>query len=339
MGIRCFYPENLAAALSGNSRNTKFIDHAKYEGYSENICSYALLFAGGSEQVSKYRRVHDPDLLLVTNNQCGTLLYWWEVLQEKYGLPLQFINYPRYEGEILPAEKKYIIDQYMSLIAMAETKFGKKLYDEKLDSTVENAMKATSVWEDIQLFRKTNYIPPRIMAESLVPIVLMKGHSKTVEYYEELLAELKSDYSGRTVEKRLLWLGYPFWFLRGKYPYIHESAGIVMDIYTTQWLLDYSGESSMEKLANAYSKIYINMSLDRKIKYIERTISEYEIDGVIIHLNKSCKRDSTSLVLVNQYIKENLNIPAVVIESDMANPDWYNSESINLNIDAFLELL
>lgn len=339
LDIKCFYPESLAAALSGSNKNTMIIDSSKSRGYSENICSYALLFAGRGEQRSKYRNVPDPDILVATNNQCGTILYWWESLQAQYNVPLQFIHYPKCEGEFSVKDKKYIVDQYMMFINYAEKKFGKKLNYDKLGSTIENAMRATEVWQKIQNLRKENYIPPRIFTDALLPLVVMKGDSRAVDYYEELLKEIRFEYSGNTVEKKLLWLGYPFWFLKEKYPLIHSDAGIVADIYTSWWILDYSGESPMEKLVNAYGKTFLNMPLEWKTRYVEKIISEHKIDGVIIHLNKSCKRDSISLVLINEHLRHNLNMPTLIIESDMANPDWHNSENIQFNIDAFLEML
>jgi benzoyl-CoA reductase/2-hydroxyglutaryl-CoA dehydratase subunit BcrC/BadD/HgdB len=339
MDVRCFYPENFAAALSGGNKNTEFIDCSKSEGYSENVCSYALLFAGGFDKGSKYKRVPKPDMLVAANNQCGTLLYWWGIFQEKYSLPLHFINYPKHEGKFLPNEKEYVINQYSALTKAIAAGFGNKFNEKRLSLSIENSIRTSELCKEIQLLRKTSYIPPRIFTDTLLPIVIMKSHKMTTDYYEELLSELKSEFSGRTVEKRLLWLGYPFWFLKERYPYFHDAAGIVMDIYTTQWILDYSGQSLMDKLVNAYGKIFINMPIDWKIKYVKNIISEYKIDGVIIHLNKSCKRDSIGLVIINQYFKKHLNIPALVIESDMANPDWYNSENIRFNIDAFLELL
>jgi benzoyl-CoA reductase/2-hydroxyglutaryl-CoA dehydratase subunit BcrC/BadD/HgdB len=339
MDLRCFYPENAAATLSGSNKNTELIDHSRSEGYSGNICSYALLYAARSKQASKYRRVPEPGLLATANNQCGTLLYWWESFKKEYGLPIHFINYPKCEGEFSAEERKYIASQYTQLIEAAEARFGKRFNEERLGTVIENSLRANKLWKEIQLLRKTNYIPPRVFTETLLPMVIAKGDARTGDYYEELLDEIRLEYSGNTLKKRILWLGYPFWFLKGKYPRLNDDAGIVMDIYTSHWILDYSGESMMDKLVNAYGKMFMNMSLDWKIKYVEGIVSEYAIDGVITHLNKSCKRDSIGLFLVNQHLNEKLGVPTLVIESDMANPDWYNSENIELNIEAFLELL
>jgi benzoyl-CoA reductase/2-hydroxyglutaryl-CoA dehydratase subunit BcrC/BadD/HgdB len=339
MDLRCFYPENSAATLSGNRRNTELIDYSKSAGYSENICSYPLLYAGRSQQKSKYRHVPEPDVLVTANNQCGTLLYWWEFFEAEYNLPLQFINYPKCEGEFSNREREYIIDQYMILINDLESRFGRKMNYEHLGSTIENSIRTIQLWREIQLLRKTSYIPPRTFTDALSPIVLMKGYGKTVQYYEKLLSEIKTECSGKNVKKRILWLGYPFWFLREKYPRLHKDAGIVMDIYTSHWILDYRGGTLLEQLVDAYGKMFMNMPLDWKIRYVRDIISEYKIDGVITHLNKSCKRDSISLLLISQHLKTDLNIPTLIFESDMANPDWYNSEAIKFNIDAFLELL
>ena len=46
----------------------------------------------------------------------------------------------------------------------------------------------------------------------------------------------------------------------------------------------------MEALTNAYSNTYLNWPLDRKLDWVESLVTDYAIDGVICHANRSCRR-------------------------------------------------
>ena len=113
----------------------------------------------------------------------------------------------------------------------------------------------------------------------------------------------------------------------------------MLDDYTLWWDLDYgSGADEMESLTNAYSNTYLNWPLDRKLDWVESLVSEYAIDGVICHANRSCRRALADIVPLRKRLSKR-NIPSIIVESDMANPDFYSKEQVSLRIESFRETL
>jgi benzoyl-CoA reductase/2-hydroxyglutaryl-CoA dehydratase subunit BcrC/BadD/HgdB len=94
----------------------------------------------------------------------------------------------------------------------------------------------------------------------------------------------------------------------------------------------------MEALAAAYSDTYLNRSIQRKVEEVADLIADYSIDGVICHVNRSCRRSLADINPLRKRLHQ-LSIPSVTIESDMANPSFYSDEQVRLRIESFRDAL
>ena len=130
------------------------------------------------------------------------------------------------------------------------------------------------------------------------------------------------------------------WFLAKKFPGDFDAEfQIVLNDYTLWWNLDYkSGKDDIDKLITAYSNTYLNWPIYKKIDWVCELVKEYSIKGVICHANRSCRRALADIVPLRKELSKS-GIPAVIIESDMANPDFYSKEQVNLRIESFRDTL
>lgn len=343
MGVVCVYPESYAVVCAASNKAPEMIQASRMGAFAQDLCSYSLL-SFGAEYFDRlpYGGLPEPDILIATNNQCGTTLLWFKLLAQKKNLPLFIIDYPSSLDE-LGSTKDYIAHQYESLKLFIKEHTGGTLDASMLAEQAALSAKTCALWTEIHAENKA--VPAPIDAERLInalfPIVVAKGTPRTLDYYQTLLNEIRSENkTGKPEGVRLLWHGYPMWFLPKKFPGgFDDDFRIVLNDYTLWWSLDYPDDADpAESLNKAYSNTYLNLSLHEKLDRIAALVGNYHIDGVICHANRSCRRALADIDPLRKALS-GLGIPSVVIESDMANPDFFAKEQVALRIESFRDTL
>jgi benzoyl-CoA reductase/2-hydroxyglutaryl-CoA dehydratase subunit BcrC/BadD/HgdB len=179
--------------------------------------------------------------------------------------------------------------------------------------------------------------------------VTLRGTQTTVDYYRQLLAEMEQRIKGGIAmvpnEKyRLLWDNLPVWY-RTKWlseKFASHDACLVGDTYTSAWsgvmdLID--PDNFIESGAVAYSSVYINVSLDKMFDTLAGLIRKYDVDGLVMHSNRSCKPYSFGQYDLQKMVMEKLGIPTLIIEADMVDARSFSESQIETRIDAFMEKL
>ncbi|MBL7215654.1 MAG: 2-hydroxyacyl-CoA dehydratase [Phycisphaerae bacterium] len=343
MGVFCMYPESYAVVCAASKKASEMIHASRMSSFTQDLCSYSLIDFG-TEHYERlpYGGLPDPDMLIATNNQCGTTLLWFKLLSKKKNIPLFIIDYPA-AADDRPALRQYIRRQHESLVEFVQQQTSNPIDDQILSEQIANSKKTCQTWKNIHELNKQS--PIRLSANKLInalfPIVAAKGTKSACDYYEALLHENQpspeNESKGAT---RLLWHGYPMWFLAKKFPGCFDTDfQIVLDDYTLWWDLDYSsGADPMEAMTKAYSSTYLNWPLNQKLDWVESLVDEYAIGGVICHANRSCRRALADIVPLRKRLSKR-NIPSIIVESDMANPDFYSKEQVRLRIESFRETL
>jgi benzoyl-CoA reductase/2-hydroxyglutaryl-CoA dehydratase subunit BcrC/BadD/HgdB len=281
-------------------------------------------------------------MLIAANNQCGTTFLWFKLLSQKKNIPLFIIDYPA-SIENQSSIREYIARQYEALINFVKQHTANNLDTQKLNEQVTCSAKACELWLKVHELNKQS--PIRIDAHKIVdalfPMVVAKGSKSACDYYEALISEHQHPDDGSLTDSvRLLWHGYPMWFLAKRFPPGFDAEfQIVLNDYTLWWNLDYkNGQSDIDTLITAYSNTYLNWPIYKKIDWVITLVREYSIKAVLCHANRSCRRSLADIVPLQKELSKN-GIPAVVIESDMANPDFYSKEQVNLRIESFRDTL
>jgi len=183
----------------------------------------------------------------------------------------------------------------------------------------------------------------------LALIVTLRGTQVVVDFYKELLVEMK-DRIGQEIwalpneQYRLLWDNLPVWY-RLKWlsdTFASHDACLVADTYTTAWCgsMKYIDENNfLDSMAEAYTRIYLNIGIDEMVKTIFEMIDKYQVDGVVLHSNRSCKPYSFGQYDIARMIREQKGIPCMMIESHMVDERSFSESQTATRIDAFMELI
>ena len=183
----------------------------------------------------------------------------------------------------------------------------------------------------------------------LALIVTLRGKQEVVDYYTELLAELNQRIAdGISMvpdEKyRLLWDNLPVWFktrwLSDKFS--SHNAALVASTYTNAWcsIADLVKEDDLiGSLGNASASIYINISIDQMIDQLGELIEKYDVDGLVMHSNRSCKPYSFGQYDIQKMVMDRYNLPSLIIEADQVDERNFSDSQIETRIDAFMEII
>jgi benzoyl-CoA reductase/2-hydroxyglutaryl-CoA dehydratase subunit BcrC/BadD/HgdB len=183
----------------------------------------------------------------------------------------------------------------------------------------------------------------------LALIVTLRGTQTVVDYYTELLSEMqvRIDAGIAAVDDeryRLLWDNLPVWF-RTKWlseKFAAHKACLVADTYTSAWCgsLKYLQEDDfVASMAEGYSRIYLNIGVDAMAAEVLSMIDKYQVDGLVMHSNRSCKPYSLGQYDIQRIVQKRRGLPTLMIEADMVDPRSFAESQVETRIDAFMEML
>lgn len=343
MDIYPFYPENHSALFGAAKQGTYYAEVAEKLGFSRDLCSYARCDIGC---VVSSVNVPNPTFLFACNNICNTVVKWYEVLSRIYKVPLFFLDTPFVRKELKENYIRYVHDQLVEFIDFAEKITGKELSDLKLRKTLQLALKGVKAYKDALLMGRNKPSPLTAFDAfiNMAPIVCLRGTEYPINFYEEMKLELedrvKKGIAAVDDEKiRLLWDNIPIWYRLkwlGEF-FASRNTCIVADTYTNawSWMIVKDKSNVLESLAETYIFIYLNVGIEHMAKAINDLVNIYDVDGVVIHSNRSCKPYS-----FGQYeIQKMIEVPSVVIEADMVDERVFSEAQIVTRLEAFLEML
>jgi benzoyl-CoA reductase/2-hydroxyglutaryl-CoA dehydratase subunit BcrC/BadD/HgdB len=344
------YPENHAVIIGARKLTPELAGAAESSGYSTDLCSYAKCDLGWIKTgVSPTWGLPKPDLLLISNSQCGTLTKWFEVLARHYNCPMFLIDVPHSgQGEPDPAAENYVKSQLRDLVGVIEGITGRALDREKLNQSIQLSQTASKMWTRVLEIGAAKPAPITVFDQfiSMAPIVAQRGTDVPVEFYGSLISELEQRVQNgvgacQNEKFRLFWDNLPIWpelkrlstFLESK------NASLVTSLYTWAWArLAVSEEDPFNDWARQY--LYTaNLHLEKRIQEYLDIADKYKLDGFIYHSNRSCKFVSQDIPMVRREVTARTGLPGLIIEADHNDPRLYNMEIIESQIESFLEMI
>jgi benzoyl-CoA reductase/2-hydroxyglutaryl-CoA dehydratase subunit BcrC/BadD/HgdB len=183
----------------------------------------------------------------------------------------------------------------------------------------------------------------------LALIVTLRGTATAVDYYRELLAEMRQrvaeGISAVPRERyRLLWDNLPVWY-RTRWlsdTFAAHDACLVADTYTSAWCgsLKYLREDDfLESLAEGYTRIYLNIGVDAMAREVIAMVDKYAVDGLVMHSNRSCKPYSLGQYDIQRLVQRERGIPTLIIEADMVDERSFAESQVENRIEAFMEMI
>jgi benzoyl-CoA reductase/2-hydroxyglutaryl-CoA dehydratase subunit BcrC/BadD/HgdB len=346
------YPEN-HAAICGTARWAVDIASAAEEaGYSRDICSYARTDIGtllsGRTPVGRLPR---PDLLVACTNICQTVLHWYRVLAHHFRIPLILIDTPFLYTQATDHAVTFVVRQLEEAIAVAERVAGKSMDTAAFRRVTELSRTASFLWLEILERCKHRPAPISVFDQfiHMGPIVELRGDPQTVDFYAAMLAEIDRRIARgigvvRDERKRLLWDNLPIWY---RLRYLAEFLGrhhvvIAASTYTNAWaelthLMD--PQRPLESMARTYLHPILNRGTGDKLATMGRLIKDYQLDGVILHSDRSCKPYSLGQMDQRDRLIKEYHVPALLLEADHNDSRSFSEEQVAARLDAFIELL
>jgi bcr-type benzoyl-CoA reductase subunit B len=352
MDVIPIYPENHGAMIGAAKMGVDLCDTAETMGYSNDLCSYArtdiaCAVAGGGP----IGGLPKPDMLICCNNICGTVLKWYEVQARHFNVPLFILDTPFCHTEFSREAREYVSKQIDEYIAFLEQVCATKFDYDRMQDVGRLSIKGQRLWQAV--LETTVHKPAPMSAFDaffhLALIVTLRGTQTVVDYYEMLLAEMKqritSGISAVPDEKyRLLWDNLPVWFrtrwLSDKFA-AHDAC-LVADTYTSAWCgaLKYMDESNfLNTMAEGYTRIYLNIGVDQMAANVVEMINTYDVDGVVMHSNRSCKPYSLGQYDIQMMVQKATSVPILMMEADMVDERCFSESQTETRIEAFMEVL
>ena len=352
MDVIPVYPENYGAMIGASKMGGDLCQKAEDLGYSGDLCSYARAdIVSSMVDGGPIGGLPKPDMLICCNNICGTVLKWYEIQARYYNVPLFILDTPFCHTGYADEARKYVRRQIDEYTAFLENVCKKKFDHDRMKEVGRLSVEGQNLWQEV-LDTAMNRPSPMTCFDAffhLALIVTLRGTQIAVDYYKSLLEEMKqrvaNGISAIPNEKyRLLWDNLPIWY-RVKWmseKFAAHDACLVADTYTSAWCgqLQYMDEDNfLDSMAEGYTRIYLNIGVDEMIKIVLEMVDKYDVDGFVMHSNRSCKPYSLGQYDIQRAVRKERGIPSVMIESHMIDERSFSESQAETRIDAFMEMI
>lgn len=347
-----YTPDNHAALCGARKLGARYCEHAEDRGYARDICSYARTdmgsFFAGHTPVGK---IPKPDLIVVSNNICQTILHWYQAMSVYTGAPVFLVDTPFLYQDARDYEIAYVRQQLEELIPVAEKISGKRLSHKRLKEVTRLGKTCSDLWVEILYRAKARPAPVSGFDAFILmgPVVALRGEPATVDFYHAVLKEIDARIArGIGVVKnekyRILWDNLPIWHKLSWMSRKMAEMGMAVAIsnYTYQWgepAMYMDPENPMEGIARAYLHSILNRSSGYKLRHMKQMVDDFDLDGVLMHSDRSCKPYSLGQIDQARLMLSEAGIPSLILESDHNDERIFSEEQVTTRLQAFAEML
>jgi benzoyl-CoA reductase/2-hydroxyglutaryl-CoA dehydratase subunit BcrC/BadD/HgdB len=340
LGIDMLYMEQVAVLATMSSMHREMVGKARAIVPSSTYCSIHQATLGAIE--SHYFPL--PDVFVSPSFACEEAVVLPSYLSKKYNKPVFYIDCPHCMDE---SAEKYLADQLHRCVLQLTDFFKIELKPERIEETIVHANRARKWWLKYQTLRprlKKNILGmnlPTIMYGLLIQSKF--GLPQTVEIAKKLYLDLKKeveDPEAKGVDSpRILWLHMLPLHTASLLTLLKNlNLNIAADEYSQITWDEMDPADPWRSLARKYMQAIAYGSIEKRLKFLDKTIAGNEIDAVIELCHPGCKPVSGQSLLVANYLKSK-NIPHLSIEADLIDPDNFSIQQIRTRIEAFVEML
>jgi len=357
LNFKVYFPENHSAILGSSRIATDLIPYANAIGYSPEICSYLTADIGAylkkitplSKIYAGIQTIPKPDILIFNTNQCRDVRDWFKYYATEYKVPLIGIYTHRNLDDVTDTHISSISQQLEEIIEPLEKVSEISFDKDKLKETVKLSRDCSELWKEVLDTASTIPSPITFFDGTILmgPAVVLRGTQQAVDYYKNLLAELKGrikNHIGAIDNERfrIYWEGMPIWGRLRYFSELFESLNtcVVASTYCNSWIFSAFNENDpFRSMAKAYTELFIVRSDDYKEKYIKEMVDFFKIDGVIFHDAKTCPNNTNSRYGMPQRLETEVNVPNIIINGDLNDLRCLSDDQSRTNIEAFIEQL
>lgn len=347
-----YTPDNHAAMCGARKLGAQYSEVAEESGYSRDICSYARTdigsFLSGNTPVGKLPK---PDLIVVSNNICQTILHWYQAMGVYYDCPVFVIDTPFLYNDARPHDIAFVRRQLEELIPVAEKISGRRFSHKRFQEIVRRGKTCSDLWCEV-LFRAKHRPAPLSGFDAFIlmgPVVALRGEPASIDFYNQVLKEVDQRIAdGIGVVKnethRILWDNLPIWYRISWFSKTLAALGIVVAIsnYTYQWAepAQYMDvDRPLEGVAKTYLHSILNRSAGYKLRHMTQMVTDFSLDGVLFHSDRSCKPYSLGQMDQSRAMLEEHGVHCLTIEADHNDERIFSEGQVLTRLQAFAEML
>lgn len=332
LGIAYYYPESYAAVIAASEKEQPMLEESGNQFLSCDCCSYSCCIEGCVQLQEGPRGVPPkPDVLIATNNQCSTLPNWWNILAQRYKVPLIVLDYP---GERIDHDIafKYVTEQHRQFISEMEKLSGNTLDPAKLEKLIQNSRNSINAWNRIVEIWPEHSVEPTSLFDDISFLITSRCKPETSQLYNMMADQIAELPANEKNGIPIFWTGYPLWYHPDRYlrP-LMEGFRIVGSNYITWWSIDYAGDNFFEQLFNAYNYTFLNLSQNTRNQKLSGLIKKSGAICTITLHNKSCKCDFVSA--------KDIDLPQAEIEIDMIDRHFIDEKKTVQQLELLKETL
>jgi benzoyl-CoA reductase subunit B len=366
--------EPYAAAVAHDKKFAKeCMDAAESVGFARDLCSYMRIYWGGMH-LDKYLyggKFPKPDFIFQTQICCSHSK-WYQHVAKVEQVPQFYVDVGVGPYKDMNKDRlDYVTNQLLDGIEFLEKNTGRKFDDEKFIKAVKNEMRSTSRWADICALNKVKPAPldEKTMYSLYVLATLSKSSQWCADFYDELYEEVK-DRVARGIaavpnEKcRMMSDTQPPWSFLKIFRYLETYGAVsIGSLYTFAlegiWEDKPDGSwggrslpwekgipmNTREEVARLYadwnlSKPQWQHFFDPRLKtaMMLRIVKEWQVDGVMLHLNRGCEGLSMG-IMENRGGIAKAGVPIMTFEGNMGDEREFDEVRTQARVDAFMEQL
>ena len=366
--------EPYAAAVAHDRKFAKeCMDAAESVGFARDLCSYMRIYWGGMH-LDKYLyggKFPKPDFIFQTQICCSHSKWYQHVAKEEK-VPQFYVDVGVGPYKDLNKDRlDYVTNQLLDGIEFLEKTTGRKFDDEKFLKAVKNEMRSTSRWADICALNKAKPAPldEKTMYSLYVLATLSKSSQWCADFYDELYDEVK-DRVARGIaavpnEKcRMMSDTQPPWSFLKIFRYLETYGAVsIGSLYTfaLEGIWEDKPDGSWGGRSLPWEKgipmntrdeilrLYADWNLSKpqwqhffdprlKTEMMLRIVKEWQVDGVMLHLNRGCEGLSLG-IMENRGGIAKAGVPIMTFEGNMGDEREFDEVRTQARVDAFMEQL
>ena len=366
--------EPYAAAVSHDRKFAKeCMDAAESYGFARDLCSYMRIYWGGMH-LDKYLfggKFPKPDFIFQTQICCSHSK-WYQHVAMSEQVPQFYVDVGvgPYK-DMTDARLDYVVGQLNESIEFLEKSTGRAFNDELFIKAVKNEMRSTSRWADICALNKVKPAPldEKTMYSLYVLATLSKSSQWCADFYDELYDEVK-DRVARGIAAvpnetvRMMSDTQPPWSFLKIFRYLETFGAVsIGSLYTFAlegiWEVKEDGTWGGRTLPwnkgiemndrQTALRLYADWNLSKpqwqhfydprlKTEMMLRIVKEWQVDGVMLHLNRGCEGLSLG-IMENRMGIAQAGVPIMTYEGNMGDEREFDEVRTQARVDAFMEQL
>jgi len=354
------YPEVNVLQIAVRKGSLPLIQKAEELGYAGDNCAYVKADIGlfHSGYVTPFATIPKPDVLVCNYVGCNVYLNWFEHLAELTGAPAMNIDIPfirTADGEPTADDVTYVVKQLEELIVLLEQVTGRSLDWNVLTRIVERSAQTGELWSQIKEMTKLRPAPYDAYFDSvtmMAPLYTLRGTEEGLRFFEvahrEMTAQVNRKQGPLPEERfRIVIEGPPPWPKLRVFRDMFSRWGAVAvaSTYSTVgglWEFGFRHDPAhpLESIArHMLSYNVCNRTFLQRYDQLERYVNEWHADAMVIHSVKSCRLFSAGQGDMREHFVRDLDVPTLLIESDLEDPRYFSEAQLRNRIDAFFEAL